>query len=478
MYTNLTKILVSVIVGLLIHRTATAQHQELDEQPNLYKGKQTASTDTSSLLHAFKTGKFNGHFRYFFMATDNAPGLTDYYANAAGGGLRFETARFHGFQMAVSGFYIFNIGSSDFTKADTATGRYNRYETALFDIEDPTNKKDIDRLEEFYLRYNYHHAHLTLGRQLVNTPLINLQDGRMRATGVEGAWLEMGQINSTRIEGGWLYAVSPRSTVKWYNAGQSIGIYPGGVNPDGTASSYAHHIKSNGIAVTGITTIIKKQLTLQVWNLWAENVFNTTLVQAEWRWPLSNGSSFFSALQFIRQTAVATGGNADPAKTYFAKGQQSFSMGGRAGWKNKYWEATLNTNRITAHGRYLLPREWGREPFFTYLPRERNEGTGDVYALMAKLDYQFPSTGLKSSLAAGYYHLPDVKNHRLNKYGLVAYTQVNADIRYAMGGLLKGMEAQLLIVGKISNGETYHNKNYEFNKVNMVQYNLVVNYHF
>jgi hypothetical protein len=36
------------------------------------------------------------------MGTDNETGLTDYYANALGGGLKFETAKFHNFQIGVS----------------------------------------------------------------------------------------------------------------------------------------------------------------------------------------------------------------------------------------------------------------------------------------------------------------------------------------------------------------------------------------
>jgi len=125
-----------------------------------------------------------------------------------------------------------------------------------------------------------------------------------------------------------------------------------------------------------------------------------------------------------------------------------------------------------------MPREWGREPFFTFLPRERNEGFGDVHALMAKVNYNLPGSGLKTALSAGYYKLPDVKNYRLNKYGLPSYTQANADIRYAFTGILKGLEAQLLVVWKMNTGELYNNERFEFNKVNMLQYNFVLNYHF
>ncbi len=467
-----------LVLMLVFAFPGSAQHQEVPDKSIVYKGNENVDVDTTSLLHAFKTGSFQGHFRYFFMSTQNQKALTDYYANAAGGGIRYETARFHNFQMAVSGFYIFNIGSSDFTKADSSTGQYNRYEIGLFDQEDPANKKDLDRLEEFYLKYNFRKSNIAFGRQLINTPFINLQDGRMRPTGVEGIWAEVNEIKKTKLEFGWLYNISPRGTVSWYNMGKAVGVNPTGVNVDGSKALYAGNLKSSGVALFGLTHAINKNIKVQGWNMFAENVFNTALLRADITFALKNKSKLFVAAQVIRQDAVNDGGNADPSKTYFSKGQKSISFGGRAGWKNKQWETSINYNRVTAHGRYLVPREWGRDPFFTFMPRERNDGFGDVHAIMAKVDYQIPATRLKTSLAAGYYHLPDVKNYRLNKYGLPSYTHINADARYSFAKMLKGLEAQLLIAGKIKAGETYNNDKFVFNKVNMVQYNLVLNYHF
>ncbi len=469
---------VLVILVLLLSASVNAQHQELSEKAVIYKGKQNTTEDSTSLLHAFKAGSFHGHFRYFFMNTQNQQGLTDYYANAAGGGIRYETAKFHGFQVAVSGFYIFNIGSSNFTKPDSTTGQFNRYETALFDVTDPTNKKDLDRLEEFYLKYNFRNSNIVFGRQLINSPFINLQDGRMRPTGVEAVWLEMNEIKNIRIEGGWLYAISPRGTVKWFDVGESIGVYPAGVNIDGTKSGYSNNVESKGVAVLGITTNINKNIKLQGWNMFTQNVFNTAMLQADLNFPMKNSSSLFAATQLIRQDAVNDGGNLNPSKTYFTKGQKSITFGGKFGWKNNRWETSINYNRITSDGRYLVPREWGREPFFTFMPRERNDGVGDVNAIMTKVNYNIPKTRVKTSLAAGYYKLPAVKDYRLNKYGLPSYAQVNADVRYNFAGMMKGLEAQLLVAGKIKEGQTYNNKKFEFNKVNMVNYSFVLNYHF
>ena len=122
-----------------------AQQQVVVETSEIDKCKQPRTEDTSSLLHAFRNGQFSGHFRYFFMSTQNEKGLTDYYANAIGGGLRFETARFHNFQFAIIGFSVFNVCSSNLTKPDSANGQTNRYEIGLFDINNPQNKTDINR---------------------------------------------------------------------------------------------------------------------------------------------------------------------------------------------------------------------------------------------------------------------------------------------------------------------------------------------
>lgn len=473
------KITLSIAVCILFTAgVVQAQHQEISEKPEMYKGKKVQATDTSSVLSAFKRGQVNGHFRYFFMSTQNEKGLTDYFANAFGGGLRYETAKFHGFQFALSGFYIFNIVSSDFTKADTATGQYNRYEIGLFDLQDPANKSDIDRLEEFYLKYNYKNSSIVFGRQIINTPFINLQDGRMRPTGVEGIWFEINELKKTKLEGGWLYAMSPRSTTKWFGIDESMGVYPAGIHTDGNKSQYAGNMNSKGVFVLGAHYQLNKIIKWQGWDFLVDNIFNTTMLQTDIILPLKTESNILVSAQVISQQAVNTGGNVDATKAYFEKGGRSLSFGTKAGWKNRNLETSINYNRITKQGRYLMPREWGRDPFFTFLPRERNEGFGDVHAVAAKINYKIPKARLITSLAAGYYHLPNVKNFKLNKYGLPSYYQLNADLRYSFAGVLKGMETQILISGKINDGDTYNNKRYTFNKVNMVQYNFVLNYHF
>lgn len=434
--------------------------------------------DTTTLLHAFRAGRLHGHLRYLFIATDNKRGLTDYHANAIGGGIKYETAPFKGFRAGIGGFFVYNIGSSDLSKADPATGQKSRYELPLFDVEDPHNRHDMDRLEELYLTYRRKHSRITFGKQLINTPFINLQDSRMRPTAVSGLMADISGIRNMRLEIGYLYALSPRGTVRWYGTGKSIGLYAQGVNADGKASGYKGNLRSRGIGIAGVTHRFRQDITVKLSDVFVENIFNTLLVQIDYARPSSSKGKFVAGLQYIRQDAVNHGGNEDPAKSYFAKGSHSQSFGARAGWEQARWNATLNYTRITAQGRYLLPREWGMEPFFSSLQRERNEGAGDVHAVALKGGCSWPRAKTTVQAGLGYYGMPDVTHFALNKYGLPAYAQFNAGVKYAPAGTMKGLELEMLFVYKGRAGNVYGNDRYVINRVDMSTWSFLVNYRF
>lgn len=141
-------------------------------------------------------------------------------------------------------------------------------------------------------------------------------------------------------------------------------------------------------------------------------------------------------------------------------------------------EYSVNYNRITKHGRYLFPREWGRDPFFTFMPRERNEGFADVHAVMIRAQFVSKKMRLKTGLGVGYFDLPDVKNASFNKYGMPDYAQVNWNVIYKFKKAFEGLEGQILVAAKFKNAETYGNLRYEFNKVNRMITNIILNYHF
>lgn len=95
---------------------------------------------------------------------------------------------------------------------------------------------------------------------------------------------------------------------------------------------------------------------------------------------------------------------------------------------------------------------------------------------MVKTSFNAFHERFKTGLGYGYYQLTDVKNYRLNKYGMPSYHQINVDASYAFGKFLKGFELKALVVYKINAGETYDNLKYVYNKVNMFNLNLILDF--
>lgn len=456
--------------------TVIAQHQDLQEKPKIWLSEPKIMSDTTSLLSAFKNGTVNGHFRYFYSLTNNRTGLTDYFANAVGGGIRYETRPYYGWSVGVSGFYIFNAGSSKLLTKDPATSQSNRYEIGLFDVAETIQIHEINRVEEFHIKYQSKGLKVIAGRQLLNTPFINLQDGRMRPSAVEGIWIEENISPKSTLQLGWIYAIAPRSTSKWYSMADAIGIYSAGVDAQGARSSYFGNVQCKGAFMFNYQWKASHHLKINLWDIYLDNILNTGLLQADLELPLPQGRLYFG-LQNALQVKVGKGGNADASLAYYTNTQPVWILGLSVGWKNTKWDHSFNFNSINKGGRYLMPREFGRDYFYTFMPRERNEGLGGVTAFTWKSVYKFnQATNIQPSF--GYYSLPDVKNYYLNKYGLPSYCQLNIDIRHKFGAWLQGLEAQLLYVHKWKIGEDYGNERYVIHKVDMDLLNFVVNFRF
>jgi hypothetical protein len=466
-------------VSILLLQTPFSYAQIPSYQHHTERDKN--NEDTTTLQYFFRNGNFYGHARYYFMATDNTRNLKDFYANAFGMGIGYETRASFGFQIGISGFFINNLASTDFLIPDPTTGARSRYELGQFDVLRPANKHDMDRLEDFYFKYTFRKSSIKYGKQHIRTPFINPQDGRMRPTLVDGILAEFNEIKNTKIEAGWIYKISPRSTVDWFKIGPSMSIFPSGVGVDGKPSAYPGNIYSDGVYYLGLHHHLFKTVKIQVWDMVVSNVLNSFLAQADAKISLNKEKNihFIAGAQYIRQDAINNGGNEDQLKTYVLKNNIAETFGGRLGLsKEKNWIAAANFNYISNQGRYLMPREWGRDPFYTFMPRERNEGNADVMAISGSFMKNFPQKHFKFELSAGQFFMPEATDAVKNKYGMPSYWQLNADLRYQFQGFMKGLEMQLLYVYKGNAGNTYGNDRFVINKVDMSLYNLILNYHF
>lgn len=436
-----------------------------------------AYSDSSQLKSVGKAlfgGKLHPNIRYFYMNTDNSGDNYDAYANGLGWGISYETHPWKGISAGISGQWMYNLGSSSFSTTPQST-ILNRYEMGLFDLTNPSSSAVLGRLEKLYLHYSYRKSSIKLGRQVINTPFINPQDGRLRPTAVSGIWLDWNQIPATKIEAGYLQAISPRSTTHWYGIGESIGIYPQGFNPDGSKSNYLGNVPSQGIGLLGITFKQIKPVQFQIWNMYVDQVMYTWMLQADAQWAANKRSQWVTGLQYMEQHSL-TSHNINPSKQYMNPGAMSRTWGAKLGWENKQWKTSLNFNRITGEGRYLMPREWGKDPFYTFMPRERNEGFGGVNAYVARVAYLWPKLPLKTQISHGLFYLPAVNQVALNKYAMPSYAQTNIDLNYEPKGKWKGISLSLIWVLKNAIDSALIEDKYTINKVNMKQINFVINY--
>ncbi len=417
-----------------------------------------------NVLH--KLGIFEGHFRSFFMSTVNHADFPDYYALGIGGGLAYFSPVIKNFQIGLSGFTIYNVASSVLHPTPPFS---NRYEIQLFDITNPDNHSDLDRLEDLYVRYYFSqkdHSYLQVGKFHLQTPMVNLQDGRMRPNLQEGLWGEWNNWAKIKFKGGWLWRTSPRGTVQWFTISESLGVYPQGRAVNGLPSNYREQVPSNGIFIGSISYLFSRSLSFELWNYHVDNIFNTLLLKTEWR-KKTEHREWFAGVQYIYQQSLVS--EALPVEQqYMPHNGKSHAVSTRLGTtklsNNDKW--FINYTRVTSHGRFLFPREWGVEPFYTFMFRERIEGSGNVHAIMLQnIRYLDKPHRFTFHTQAGIFVMPPVQDVALSKYNMPPFYHLNVRGKYRFTGFLHGLHADILYSYKGSlvrdlevTPANYHNK--------------------
>lgn len=458
----------------------------------------------SDLSAAFKEGKASGQIRYYFMDEDNRNDTRDYFGSAIGGKLKYETAPLYGIKAGAAFYHTQFINrnvSATSTQSGTGTPAKNsRYVAGLVDSTD-LNNRDVTLLGEAYLEYQVSKTKATVGRMKLSTPFINPQDGRMIPTLAQGAWIDSKEMKDFTVNLGFINAFAVRNTPDWKSVGNSIG--QGGYDmgsaplPGTTATPYAYNngnTSSNGVYIASLAYGGIKNTKLELWDYYVDNIFNIAYFEGNYDRRYGDFRVVAGA-QYMAENEVGDGGNsednvanatsAQKAKSLMLKGERSESYGAKAGLGYRDGLLALAVTKTTNKGRFIFPREWGKEPFFTFQKRERTEGSGGATAWLLTYDQDFKSVGLdglSGTIGYGRYYKPDVKNAILNKYGMPSYAQFNVDVFYKFKGALKGLELEYLMARKYATGETYESGanpyNYTFKKVDMAIHNLILNYNF
>ncbi len=431
----------------------------------------TDSARFISLNQYFATSTYSFHSRTYFMGTANRGLLKDDFTLAQGGDLGIQTPWLHGLRFNLSGYFIYNLASSELASPDSISGGFNRYEAGQYDVANRGTTRGLERVEQLNVEYQRRGFHAQLGRFQRETPFFNAQDGRMRPTLEEGLWLRQ-SLGGWTLRGASVWSISPRSTVDWYPVAQSVGIYSRGVRADGSPGAYILSDAGKALYVAGVQGPLAKNLTLEAWTMAFPNVMHSHTAQFEYR---LGGAKF--RLMGLAQGRLGNGGNAQEDLTYIPEDHQAYAVSSNASLplpRKRY--AALSYTRITGHGQYLMPREWGRDPFYTFMSRERNEGLGDVHAAALMLG-SIRKRG-SHEINVGVYDLPEPGNYRLNKYGMPSYWQVNVAGRMRPQKAFDGLTLRYLVMYKGALGPHNLSLAQQYNKIGVWHLSLSADYAF
>ncbi|WP_188369796.1 hypothetical protein [Muriicola marianensis] len=442
---------------ILLSTRPQAQEAERNEEPK-------------SLKEIFTGSEVEGHIRNFFMTTLNEGDLKDYYTNAIGGALAIKTKEYKGFEIGVKGIFTYKGFSADLNEADETTGRISKWEHELYDITDFDNFNDLDRLEELYLRYNFKRGYITYGKLAVEeTPLLNESDGRMKPFAFKGIWLQH-KTRDHLINLSWLDRLSPRSTVEWYGFNEAIGLVNNGFQPNGEIADYRGKTESKGIALLEYEYNLP-YLNLRVNHWYIHHISHTGMVELNLlrnNWELG--------MQYAYQFPDGFQADLPYVNRYVQPGENGQVLSARVAYDPERWQVSLGFTRAFDSGRFLFPKELGRDHFFTSIPRSRLEGFGDAEVLTLSGEYRFRREGFFARVDLTEVFGPRVGDFEFNKYNLDEYYQMNLRLHYELKGFLKGLAFDLLYI---------HNKNRNtstpdviFNSSNFHQLSFVTNYNF
>lgn len=414
--------------------------------------------------------------RSYFMSTSYWEDFKDDYAWGQMARVSLGSRLPLGFRLKADYLGFFRLASSDLTQLDPRVPNLNRYEVGLFDVNH-LDRAVFGKIGNLYLDYRHARFQARLGRMEINTPFINAQDGRLSPTFVEGFRWELQAHPKLAVRHQLIWGISPRSTGHWFGLGESIGMYPVARDEFGQPSAYFGNTQADLAQVLELDLQLQPGSSLLLNHTLVQNIYSTYLAQWDqtWELPLPQVQGI-TGLQATVQHGIGEGGNEEIALRYKNPEDANWILSGRIGLQSKKTQWHLNYTKMQGNGRYLSPREWGKDPFYTFIPRERNEGMEQVDAVSTYFQQAFPEKSLQLYSYLGLYFLPDPADAKRNKYAVPSYGQANLGLRYAPKTWIKGLNLHLILMSKVALDQEDLRPAWVYNKVNLFHTNLILNY--
>src|SRR5690606_41862935 len=141
--------------------------------------------------------------------------------------------------------------------------------------------KDLDRLEELYIKYHWKNSYITYEKIPVEyTPSLNKSDGRMKPFAFQGDWLHH-KNEKFQADVAWIHKVSPKSMTECFPMDEVIGLTDNGYLPNGEKAEYEETTHSQGLAIVHLGKEFKN-LKFNFWNFHLDKFINTSWLQLEY----------------------------------------------------------------------------------------------------------------------------------------------------------------------------------------------------
>ncbi|GAA5027103.1 hypothetical protein GCM10011506_13370 [Marivirga lumbricoides] len=329
--------------------------------------------EAHSFKEWFQKGHASGLIRVNMMNTLRPESRTYYAALAIGGRLYYHTSYWKGLQLGVGGLYAYNIASTNLSADDYEF--VPKWERQLFDLKNTSNKHDLDRLAELFIKYRYNDSYIKMGKMLVETPFVNPQDSRMKPSAFQGIWFDWNEGHQFEINGGIFNKVSPRSTTEWVSISESIGLYDRFLKND--TNTLIH--KNINLFQLGGHYNITSALHYHNWQYFVNQLTYVNFNQMEW-----SKNDLQIGLQYVFQQGL------DDEKVFSDQLNNNYNqiISGRLKWNLPNWQISYNTTQSLSDAPFILPKEWGSEPFYTFISRHRIEGLTGINSHTIKIDLQ------------------------------------------------------------------------------------------
>lgn len=428
-------------------------------------------TNFKKLQDVFTQAHFHGHIRNYFMNTINRGMLQDYHTNATGGAVGFTTGNYKGFEIGVKGIFTFKTFGSDLGQEDAITGKNAKWEYELYDVLNRGNFKDLDRLEELFIRYRFENSYLTYGKITTEyTHLLNSSDGRMKPFAHRGAWAHLNFESPHKLDLGWINGVSPRATTEWFSMKEAVGLFYNGFQPNGEIAKYHEYYHSSGLAILNYK-FIKENFSINFYDFYLDKITNTIWTEAKY-----HIAQFNIGFQYVHQTPLSYSKNLAYSNRYVQPGENGQVLSTQLGWNSIKWDFAFAYTHAFDTGRFLFPKELGRDRFFTSIPRSRLEGLGNADVFTLKAEYHLPNPDFHMGLTIQHLQGPKTGNFEFNKYNVDESFQANTHLRFDAHNFFEGLSFDVLWIYRKNQNQT--DAQSIFNKSNFNQLNFVTNFNF